>query len=237
MWIERAGGMNSFSRKDLKFIFKVLMQEVNKGCFGSMKMDTNWTNFTHHCLSLPTSHPTSLTTVTSLLNGNLIHRLSSRITTAVTSYVLRGNPLIKKSIAPSKIVRNSCIASIIINSATMVKGSFKYLDSLVQRSVVLIRADFLTKKWNLRIGSSLYKVVSDAHLLKGLKISLNYKVEDQICNLICSDTWVVGDLGYRWTVGVAFYCGANCCVLMYDLNVTKSFDDLNNLREDSLFRL
>ena len=31
---------------------------------------------------------------------------------------------------------------------------------------------------------------------------------------------------------VAFYRGANCYALAYDVNVMKSFDNLNNLREE-----
>ena len=35
---------------------------------------------------------------------------------------------------------------------------------------------------------------------------------------------------------VAFYRGANCCVLVYDVNVMKSFDNLNNLREEFMIQ-
>ncbi|XP_023737871.1 ras-related protein Rab7 isoform X1 [Lactuca sativa] len=39
------------------------------------------------------------------------------------------------------------------------------------------------------------------------------------------------------TLGVAFYRGADCCVLVYDVNVQKSFDDLNNWREEFLIQV
>ncbi|KAG7649350.1 Small GTPase [Arabidopsis thaliana x Arabidopsis arenosa] len=42
---------------------------------------------------------------------------------------------------------------------------------------------------------------------------------------------------YRFqSLGVAFYRGADCCVLVYDVNVMKSFDNLNNWREEFLIQ-
>ncbi|CAL4952508.1 unnamed protein product [Urochloa decumbens] len=38
------------------------------------------------------------------------------------------------------------------------------------------------------------------------------------------------------SLGVAFYRGADCCVLVYDVNVTKSFEKLNNWREEFLIQ-
>lgn len=36
------------------------------------------------------------------------------------------------------------------------------------------------------------------------------------------------------SLGVAFYRGADCCVLVYDVNVMKSFDTLDNWHEEFL---
>lgn len=36
------------------------------------------------------------------------------------------------------------------------------------------------------------------------------------------------------SLGVAFYRGADCCVLVYDVNVMKSFDTLENWHEEFL---
>ncbi|KAF2323405.1 hypothetical protein GH714_035321 [Hevea brasiliensis] len=49
------------------------------------------------------------------------------------------------------------------------------------------------------------------------------------------------NMGYCWprrfqSLGVAFYRGADCCVLVYDVNVMKSFDNLNNWREEFLIQ-
>ncbi|KAJ4958294.1 hypothetical protein NE237_025405 [Protea cynaroides] len=50
-------------------------------------------------------------------------------------------------------------------------------------------------------------------------------------------TWVIWDTAGQerfQSPGEAFYRGAACCVLVYDVNVMKSFDDLNNCREEFL---
>ncbi|XP_064938128.1 ras-related protein Rab7-like isoform X2 [Musa acuminata AAA Group] len=56
---------------------------------------------------------------------------------------------------------------------------------------------------------------------------------------------VIGSLILIWdtagqerfqSLGVAFYRGADCCVLVYDVNVMKSFDNLNNWREEFLIQ-
>lgn len=38
------------------------------------------------------------------------------------------------------------------------------------------------------------------------------------------------------SLGVAFYRGADCCVLVYDVNVMKSFDNLDNWRDEFLIQ-
>lgn len=39
------------------------------------------------------------------------------------------------------------------------------------------------------------------------------------------------------SLGVAFYRGADCCVLVYDVNVMKSFESLSNWREEFLIQV
>ena len=39
------------------------------------------------------------------------------------------------------------------------------------------------------------------------------------------------------SLGVAFYRGADCCVLVYDVNVMKSFESLDNWREEFLIQV
>lgn len=39
------------------------------------------------------------------------------------------------------------------------------------------------------------------------------------------------------SLGVAFYRGADCCVLVYDVNSAKSFEDLDNWRDEFLIQV
>ena len=39
------------------------------------------------------------------------------------------------------------------------------------------------------------------------------------------------------SLGVAFYRGADCCVLVYDVNSQKSFDNLDNWRDEFLIQV
>ena len=39
------------------------------------------------------------------------------------------------------------------------------------------------------------------------------------------------------SLGVAFYRGADCCVLCYDVNASKSFDNLENWRDEFLIQV
>lgn len=39
------------------------------------------------------------------------------------------------------------------------------------------------------------------------------------------------------SLGVAFYRGADCCVLVYDVNNTKTFEDLDNWRDEFLIQV
>ncbi|PIN22112.1 Ras-related GTPase [Handroanthus impetiginosus] len=57
--------------------------------------------------------------------------------------------------------------------------------------------------------------------------------EDRLFTLQIWDT--AGQERFQ-SLGVAFYRGADCCVLVYDVNVMKSFDNLNNWREEFLIQ-
>ncbi|CAL5374082.1 unnamed protein product [Camellia sinensis] len=54
---------------------------------------------------------------------------------------------------------------------------------------------------------------------------------------------VLGDSGYIWdtagqerfqSLGAAFYRGADCCILVYDVNIPKSFETLQNWHDEFL---
>ncbi|PWA77509.1 hypothetical protein CTI12_AA219640 [Artemisia annua] len=57
--------------------------------------------------------------------------------------------------------------------------------------------------------------------------------EDRLFTLQIWDT--AGQERFQ-SLGVAFYRGADCCVLVHDVNVKKSFDNLNNWREEFLIQ-
>ncbi|GMI93810.1 RAB GTPase homolog G3D [Hibiscus trionum] len=57
--------------------------------------------------------------------------------------------------------------------------------------------------------------------------------EDRLFTLQIWDT--AGQERFQ-SLGVAFYRGADCCVLVHDVNVMKSFDNLNNWREEFLIQ-
>ncbi|KNA21752.1 hypothetical protein SOVF_040490 [Spinacia oleracea] len=59
------------------------------------------------------------------------------------------------------------------------------------------------------------------------------QIDDRLFTLQIWDT--AGQERFQ-SLGVAFYRGADCCVLVYDVNVTKSFEDLNRWREDFLLQ-
>ena len=39
------------------------------------------------------------------------------------------------------------------------------------------------------------------------------------------------------SLGVAFYRGADCCVLVYDVNTAKTFENLDNWRDEFLVQV
>ncbi|XP_056843848.1 ras-related protein RABG3f isoform X1 [Raphanus sativus] len=58
--------------------------------------------------------------------------------------------------------------------------------------------------------------------------------EDRLFTLQIWDT--AGQERFQ-SLGVAFYRGADCCVLVYDVNSMKSFENLNNWREEFLIQV
>uniref|UniRef100_A0A0E0JFV8 Ras-related protein Rab7 n=1 Tax=Oryza punctata TaxID=4537 RepID=A0A0E0JFV8_ORYPU len=59
------------------------------------------------------------------------------------------------------------------------------------------------------------------------------QIDDRLFTLQIWDT--AGQERFQ-SLGVAFYRGADCCVLVYDVNVTKSFERLNSWREEFLIQ-
>ncbi|RDX75203.1 hypothetical protein CR513_44945, partial [Mucuna pruriens] len=51
---------------------------------------------------------------------------------------------------------------------------------------------------------------------------------------LCKWIWDTAGQERFQSLGVAFYRGADCCFLVYDVNVMKSFDTLDNWHEEFL---
>jgi len=62
-------------------------------------------------------------------------------------------------------------------------------------------------------------------------MSKELQVDDRLVTLQIWDT--AGQERFQ-SLGVAFYRGADCCVLVYDVNVLKSFDNLENWHKEFL---
>ncbi|MCO5593721.1 hypothetical protein L7F22_047738 [Adiantum nelumboides] len=60
------------------------------------------------------------------------------------------------------------------------------------------------------------------------------QVEDRLVTMQIWDT--AGQERFQ-SLGVAFYRGADCCVLVYDVNVMKSFENLDNWRNEFLIQV
>ncbi|GFY85766.1 RAB GTPase homolog G3A [Actinidia rufa] len=82
--------------------------------------------------------------------------------------------------------------------------------------------------------------VSRRTLLKGWQDVIDESVSFEVTELICDcgpeslEIWdTAGQERFR-SLGVAFYRGADFCVLVYDVNVMRSFDTLDNWHEEFL---
>ncbi|XP_058110910.1 ras-related protein Rab7 isoform X2 [Magnolia sinica] len=62
-------------------------------------------------------------------------------------------------------------------------------------------------------------------------VTKELQIEDRLVTLQIWDT--AGQERFQ-SLGVAFYRGADCCVLVYDVNVLKSFDTLDNWHDEFL---
>eukprot|EP01095_Lingulamoeba_sp_RSL-Kostka_P018025 TRINITY_DN96_c0_g1_i1.p1 TRINITY_DN96_c0_g1~~TRINITY_DN96_c0_g1_i1.p1 ORF type:complete len:208 (-),score=68.27 TRINITY_DN96_c0_g1_i1:152-775(-) len=58
-------------------------------------------------------------------------------------------------------------------------------------------------------------------------------IEDRLVTMQIWDT--AGQERFQ-SLGVAFYRGADCCVLVYDVNVVKTFENLDNWRDEFLIQ-
>jgi len=76
--------------------------------------------------------------------------------------------------------------------------------------------------------SSQYKATIGADFL-----TKEVQVDDRLVTMQIWDT--AGQERFQ-SLGVAFYRGADCCVLVYDVNSSKSFENLENWRDEFLIQ-
>ncbi|KAL8511546.1 hypothetical protein ACS0TY_018088 [Phlomoides rotata] len=76
-------------------------------------------------------------------------------------------------------------------------------------------------------------LIDESHAIGADFLTKEVQFEDRLFTLQIWDT--AGQERFQ-SLGVAFYHGADCCVLVYDVNVMKSFDNLNNWREEFLIQ-
>nr|GMC76093.1 ras-related protein Rab7 [Ipomoea batatas] len=91
-----------------------------------------------------------------------------------------------------------------------------------------IGADFLTKE--VEFEDRLYTL--QARVIRPCLVKLDWQHADTNIRNI----WDTAGQERFQSLGVAFYRGADCCVLVYDVNVSKSFENLNNWREEFLIQ-
>ena len=82
---------------------------------------------------------------------------------------------------------------------------------------------FVNKKF-----SNQYKATIGADFL-----TKEVMVEDRLVTMQIWDT--AGQERFQ-SLGVAFYRGANCCVLVFDVNIAKTFDNLDSWRDEFLIQ-
>jgi len=55
--------------------------------------------------------------------------------------------------------------------------------------------------------------------------------------LVTMQTWDTAGQERFQSLGVAFYRGADCCVLVFDVNVAKTFENLDSWRDEFLIQV
>ncbi|THU70039.1 hypothetical protein C4D60_Mb08t20790 [Musa balbisiana] len=97
---------------------------------------------------------------------------------------------------------------------------------MLLKVIILGDSGYVNKKF-----SNQYKATIGADFL-----TKEVQIDDRLFTLQIWDT--AGQERFQ-SLGVAFYRGADCCVLVYDVNVMKSesFDNLNNWREEFLIQI
>lgn len=89
-----------------------------------------------------------------------------------------------------------------------------------------IGADFLTKE----------VMVEDRLVTMQVRCSLHSHTMSDSKLTHCSQIWDTAGQERFQSLGVAFYRGADCCVLVFDVNVAKTFENLDSWRDEFLIQ-
>ncbi|KAG2397892.1 Ras-related protein [Vigna angularis] len=127
--------------------------------------------------------------------------------------------------------RRTLLKVIILGDSGFVSSSFPFLG--VGKTSLMNQYPSFLSRYSLFIYvnkkfSNQYKATIGADFL-----TKEVQFEDRLFTLQIWDT--AGQERFQ-SLGVAFYRGADCCVLVYDVNSMKSFDNLNNWREEFLIQ-
>ena len=89
-----------------------------------------------------------------------------------------------------------------------------------------IGADFLTKE----------VLVEDRLVTMQVRPFIPLSPLQALCLRLNTQLWDTAGQERFQSLGVAFYRGADCCVLVYDVNNSKSFDTLDSWRDEFLIQ-
>ncbi|KAH7568121.1 hypothetical protein JRO89_XS07G0241000 [Xanthoceras sorbifolium] len=121
-----------------------------------------------------------------------------------------------------------CISAMSVRRRTLLKvivlGDSGVGKTSLMNHVIGFLTDFL--RYVHKKFSQQYKATIGADF-----VTKELQIDDRLVTLQIWDT--AGQERFQ-SLGVAFYRGADCCVLVYDVNVMKSFDSLDNWHEEFL---
>ncbi|KAJ0939927.1 putative small GTP-binding protein [Helianthus annuus] len=108
----------------------------------------------------------------------------------------------------------------------MIETYHKYKKLLYKYLSPMCALRFLKPRYVHKRFSQQYKATIGADF-----VTKELQIDDKIVTLQIWDT--AGQERFQ-SLGIAFYRGADCCVLVYDVNVARSFDTLDNWHEEFL---
>lgn len=89
---------------------------------------------------------------------------------------------------------------------------------------------------SLNLSYSLTKEVMVDDRLVTMQVGILSESNNQPLSKIWSKLWDTAGQERFQSLGVAFYRGADCCVLVYDVNSAKSFETLDSWRDEFLIQ-